>query len=191
MDQSGVEGFFPSTPTFDDALLNSCDVEGEFRPILFELYKHVGLLAHAASRVSFKSGSVRVKDTRAFTTVKGLMHRMCRLMLANVALSYEGLYGETTLIVDRCIFESSVIVSWIVKGTNGDEINRYLASGLKAELELQREIETRITQRSGIVLPIENRMLKAIESMCKAADLTVKKLKKRRRCHHFPVLSTR
>jgi Family of unknown function (DUF5677) len=188
MAQSGIENFFPLLPNFDEALLSSCDVEGDFRPILFELYKYVGLLAHAASRVSIKSEAVVVKDKRAFTAVKGLMHRMCRLMLANVALSHEGLYGETTLIVDRCIVESGVIVSWIVKCKNGDEINRYLASGLKAELELQREIETRISKRSGLVLPIEERMLKGIEATCKSAGLNSKEVEATKKMPPFPGL---
>lgn len=93
-------------------------------------------------------------------------------MHSNVALSSKGLFGETTAIIDRCIFESAIKIIWLCEQPLQENFTRYLADGLRTELELKSEIESRIEARGGKTLPIEVRMLKSISNHILAAELT-------------------
>jgi hypothetical protein len=94
-------------------------------------------------------------------------------MLSNVALSHEGLFGETTAIIDRCIFESCVKVCWLCQGSATDGFERFIAEGLQTELELKEKIEKAVTSRAGQVLAIENRMLRSIDRYIESSGMSV------------------
>ena len=83
----------------------------------------------------------------------GLLNRCARLMLSNVALSHERKFGETTAIVDRCIFESAVKIIWLCHAASDEEFTRYLADGLKTEVEFKARIEADIAANGGATLP--------------------------------------
>jgi hypothetical protein len=93
-------------------------------------------------------------------------------MFSNVALSHEGKFGETTSIIDRCIFESAIKVTWLCENPTVENFIRFLADGLKTELEFKEEIEANIKARNGIILPVEERMLRSVGNHLAAADLT-------------------
>ncbi len=180
--------FFPILPKFEHELLQDCEKDGDFRPILFEYYKYFGLLANAAARVSQKSTSLYKHPEMQFSTVKGLLNRIARLMLSNVKLSFEGNYGETTLIIDRCINESALKIMWLTGSFGTEALHRYLADGLKAELELKSEIELRIAARSGIILPIDERMLRGIANTVSAAGLNEIEIKNAKKSPPLPAI---
>ncbi len=104
----------------------------------------------------------KIKDEDYFILV-GLINRCGRLMHSNVALSHEGKFGETTSILDRCIFESCVILGWLCRTSNDDRFNRYIANGLRTEIEFKAEIEKNIETRDKNQLKIEKRMLSSID----------------------------
>ncbi len=94
-------------------------------------------------------------------------------MLSNMALSHNGRFGETTALLDRCIFESCLKVEWLCHKADKEYFRRYLAEGLKTEVELEKEIKSNIagrTSRRAVV--IENRMLRSIENHIKASGLS-------------------
>jgi hypothetical protein len=93
-------------------------------------------------------------------------------MLANVALSYEGRFGETTAIIDRCIFESGIKTVWLCENPTQEKFDRYLADGLKAELEFKQLIAANIASRGGEVYPIEQRMLNSISNSITASEMS-------------------
>jgi hypothetical protein len=103
----------------------------------------------------------------------GLTNRCARLMvLSNVALSREGKFGETTAIIDRCIFESAIKIIWLCHNDSDEEFSRFLADGLKTELEFKTRIEDDIAASGGTVLPIQTRMLASINNHIVASGLT-------------------
>lgn len=81
-------------------------------------------------------------------------------------------FGETTAIVDRCIFESAVKIVWLCSGPSPEKFTRYLADGLKTELEFKAKIESNIAARSDEALGIETRMLTSVRNHMAAAGLT-------------------
>jgi uncharacterized protein DUF5677 len=140
--------------------------------MLFEWYKFVGTLCNFFASIRPDSPAVRHIRPLYYAVLIGLLNRSSRLMLSNVALSHEGLFGETTAIVDRCIFESCVKVCWLCQSTSEDRFERFLADGLKTELELKEKIERAIADRGGETLEIESRMLKSIARYIESSGMS-------------------
>lgn len=163
----------PDPPKFSDEQLEKCRESGDFMPILFELYKFVGHLCILFALIKSESPAVRDVPPVQYAVLTGLLNRCARLMLANIALSHNGGFGETTALLDRCIFESCVKIKWLCHKGSDDAFKRYLADGLKAEVELSAEIQRNIADRDGNqVLVIEERMLKSIKRHMALAGLT-------------------
>ncbi|MES1980195.1 MAG: DUF5677 domain-containing protein [Pseudomonadota bacterium] len=167
-----TEESFPQPPLIPAEELEQCRATGDFCPVLFEWYKYTGLVANFLARIALESPAVRRRKAAHYASLIGLLNRCCRLMLANVALSHEGLYGETTAIVDRCIFESAVKIVWLCQHASDEAFDRYIADGLKTELALKSQIEQKIAARDGRTLKIEERMLASIARYIAASEMT-------------------
>jgi hypothetical protein len=103
-------------------------------------------------------------------------------MLANLRLANEGKHGEASRILDRCIFETCTKVTWLCENTDSEPFERFLADGLKRDLEFGELIRGEIQKRKdGKALVIEERMLASIEHAITSAGLderVVKETKK-------------
>lgn len=166
------DNVFPDPPAFTEEDFDACRRSGDFCPILFEWYKYTAVVANLITCIQLDSPAVKPVQNTHFGILIGLLNRCCRLMLANVALSHEGLYGETTALVDRCIFESTVKVLWLCTQNSNNAFEQYLGDGLKPELALKTEIDARISQREGISLVIEERMLASIAEYIHISGMT-------------------
>ncbi|MFA7331951.1 MAG: DUF5677 domain-containing protein [Candidatus Delongbacteria bacterium] len=130
------------------------------------------MLANEVSLISFESPSVRQLNRLQHIVLAGLLFRCSRLMNSVALISRNGEFGETTAILDRCIFESSIKVVWLCRSGTYDKFVRFMANGLKADVCLKNEIEKEIKSRGGAVLEIENRMLKSIENFLEISNLS-------------------
>jgi hypothetical protein len=171
------KGIFPDPPTFTKAEFEACRSSRDYCPVLFEWYKYVGHVTNLVASIDIASPVVKKVPTSHFGALIGLLNRCCRLMLANVALSHEGLFGETTALVDRCVFESTVKVLWLCRQNSDDAFRRFFAEGLKIEVSFKAEIETRIVARGNQVLQIEERMLKSIARYLATSGMTDSEIK--------------
>jgi len=162
----------PLPPEFTEELLNRCCNSGEYSPVMFEWYKYVGRLANYFSCISLASPTIRDIDPVHHSILIGLLNRCSRLILSNITLSHEGLFGETTSIIDRCIFESAIKLNWLCTNPSDDHFNRFIAEGLKTEIEFKQNIEENIRNRDGNVMVIEERMLHSIGNYFRKAGLT-------------------
>jgi len=169
----------PDPPKFSDEQIKKCQELGDYMPMLFEWYKFVGHLCIFFALIKKESPAVRDFPSIQYSVLTGLLNRCSRLMLANIALSHNGRFGETTALLDRCIFESCVKVMWLCHKGTEDAFNRYLADGLKTEVELLTEIQGNIHEREeNRVLVIEQRMLKSIERHMATAGMTADEISK-------------
>ncbi len=160
-------------PEITEDRLAYCQETGDFRPILFEWYKYVGLLCNFYASIRFDSPALRKLPPLHYAVLVGFLNRCSRLMFANVALSHEeGLFGETTAILDRCIFESVIKTIWLCKTGDEDRFVRFIADGLKTEIELKNQIEKIVSERGGIPLVIESRMLESIKKYISSSGLS-------------------
>lgn len=171
MDNNMVN-FLPDPPTFSDELVEQCKRDRDFRPILFEWYKYVGVLCSMAACLAPDSPAFRKIPPVHYAVLIGLLNRCSRLMVANVRLSCTGRYGETTRLLDRSIEETAIKVQWLCHKDDTDRFLRYLADGLKNDLKLKRHIEKNIRNRSGDTLAIETRMFRSIQECISLSGLS-------------------
>lgn len=158
--------------------------------MFFEWYKFVGSLAVITTYIMPASPAFQTIPRRHYHVLSGLMNRCSRLMLSNVALSHEGRFGETTSIVDRCIFESALKITWLCENPIEENFTRFLADGLRTELEFREEIQRNIAARDGKTLPIEVRMLKSIDNHITASELSEQEIVRARRLPDVASLMT-
>ena len=168
---------FPNPPSITEAVLQRCRDSGDFCPVLFEWYKYVAIIANYFSCLRQDSPAVREIQHPHYAVLIGLLNRCSRLMHSNVALSHEGLFGETTAIIDRCIFETSVRVVWLCRQRSDEAFSRYFAEGLKTELALKDRINENVAARSTGQLAIEQRMLGSIQRCIQTSGLTETQIK--------------
>lgn len=143
-----------------------------FEPLFFEWYKCAASVLNVISAVQPDSPAFRCADPRHYYVLSGLMHRCVRLMSANVALSHEGSFGETSAIVDRCLCESAIRIEWLCAERTQERVLRYLTDSLRPELEFETQIRSNIGERDNHPLPIETRMMKSIQNHFDAAQVT-------------------
>ena len=171
-----VEFSFPKPPDIKEADLEKCRAEGDYCPVMFEWYKYVGLICNLFASIQRTSPAIRELIPIHYHILVGLLNRCTRLMLSNVVLSHEGRFGETTIILDRCICESAIKILWLCQSDNLEDFTRYLADGLKADLELKAKILSNVKSRDGKLLVIEERMLASIENYIKSSGLSEEKI---------------
>ncbi|MBU0560452.1 MAG: hypothetical protein KKG93_12890, partial [Bacteroidetes bacterium] len=162
---------FPNMPVFNNDTIEKCRRSKNYKPIFFELYKHVGIICNLFACVVPDTDAVRDIHKQHFEVLVGILNRCSRLMLANTVLSHEGKFGETTAIIDRCILESAINVIWLCKNNNNESFERYLADGLKSDLELESKIVENMNARDGKAIVIEERMLKSINRCINLSSL--------------------
>lgn len=166
------DGSLPQLPTFSDELVNKCTNSKDFRPILFEWYKFVGVFCNIVACISPESPALREIPPVHYAVLIGSLNRCSRLMLSNVRLSSTRKHGETTRLLDRSITETAVKIQWLCHKDHPDCFTRYLADGLKNDLVLKKQIYRNIENRNDNILVIENRMLSSIMNCIDLSGLT-------------------
>lgn len=169
---STKDSLLPKTPTFSNELVEQCIESGDFRPILFEWYKFVGLFCSTVACISPDSPALREIPPVHYAVLIGLLNRCSRLMMANVRLSSTGKYGETTRLLDRSIAETAVKIQWLCHKDDIDIFVRYLADGLQKDMILKRQIKKNIENRNADILVIEQRMLNSIDECIQLSGLS-------------------
>lgn len=160
----------PNAPEITEEQMERCRETGDFSPVLFEWYKFTGALCNFFSRLQADSPAIAAPAPRDYAVLIGLLNRISRLMLSNVALSHGGLFGETTAILDRCIFESAIKTIWLCETGTQDRFDRLVADGLKTELMFREQIQANIAER-GETLTIEARMLGSVERHIQSSEM--------------------
>jgi len=176
-DETRGRGPFPNPPVIADEVLNRCRETGDYRPVLFEWYNFVGQVCFRLA--SLRAPALHPLQPPHFAVLFGLLNRCARLMLSNLKLSCDAdnRNGETTVIIDRCLYESAIKVLWLCKTGSAENFDSLIAAGLQTELELRREIEAHIAERGGDPVVIEKRMLASISKCISSSGLSEQQIK--------------
>ncbi|POR49335.1 DUF5677 domain-containing protein [Bosea psychrotolerans] len=78
---------------------------------------------------------------------------------------------ETSFIMARLVFETVVTVAYMVKNFSPELIDRYVRHSLRHERKLSDTISGNVAERGGVVLPIEDRMLKSIDRAVRFSEV--------------------
>lgn len=70
---------------------------------------------------------------------------------------------ETTFVLGRLAIECMINIQYLVRTNSKEVYQAYVIDSLRHEKKLMDRIETNITSRSGVILPIEARMLGSIK----------------------------
>jgi len=167
----------PDLPHIDHNQWIICKNNSDFRPITFEWYKFIGQLSASIANIKFHSPVIKIINNVNYSIMIGLLNRCSRLMLSNIALSHKGKFGETTAIIDRCIFESAIKLRWLIKKDNEKAFKFFLAKGLITEVVLKEKIQSNIDNREGKILPIENRMIDSANKHIRLSGLDEQEIK--------------
>lgn len=176
-----LKTMLPEPPNVTEEDLEKCRSTGDYCPVLFEWYKFTSGLCVTFANLQRNSPALRSIHKIEYSILVGLINRIARLMLSNVHLSFEGGFGETTAIIDRCIFESCITLSWLCRTNKDDRFNRYMAGGLRTELELKKHIEKNISDRNNEIQVIEERMLGSIKRCIDESGLTENEIEKNKK----------
>ena len=162
----------PLPPEISEDDLQQCRDTDDYCPVMFEWYKYVSQIANFYASIQLDSPAIKDIPKIHHSVLIGLLNRCSRLMLSNVALSHEGLFGETTSIIDRSIFESAIKLSWLCTKGDADSFSRFIAEGLKTEIEFKAKIKSNIELRGGDQIAIEKRMLNSIGNYIEKSELS-------------------
>lgn len=162
----------PNPPAFADVLVTTCENAGDFRAILFEWYKYAGILTSHTASILPASPCVRDLPPLHYAILTGLLLRIARLIRSNLHLSESGGSGDSTRLLDRCIIESAIKVSWLCQKDDVEYFHLYVANGVKNDLKLRDEINAIVAARAGTAWRIESRMLVSIERTLKLSGMT-------------------
>lgn len=180
----------PPLPSFNEETWAEAKKTKDYRPILFDLYRYVGLVTLTCAEIHPSSADIRSIPELNRAVLAGLLCRCCRLMLASIKLSDEDRFGETLAILQRCIAESAFRVRWLCKKNDQTCFDQYLADGLRKEIDLRNLIRTNIERRGGETLPIEKRMMDSTGRMLEESGMTEVRVSSTKQMPKFNTICT-
>lgn len=164
---------FAPPPTFSDEEKERCRSSGRPMPIIWEAYKYVTITAIKVAHIRPDSPACRSHEPVHSAVTFGLANRCARLMGATMDLTVNARNREAFSILARPIVESALKLIWICQQDHDARIRRYLADGLRADLEFERVIIGNIGERGGTPKNVEIRMTRVIRRALDASGLTV------------------
>ena len=156
-----------------DETIRTCQENGQFGSLLFDLYKEAGRLLTVTSTayVGYPEDTLKLPRNQAICA--GLLVRISKLMTSVVKLSSGIEHGETVQALNRCIIDSMISVRYLMLKDSDALYDKFVKNGLRPERELYDLIHENITNRGGERLVIEESMLQSILDKCESSGLTI------------------
>jgi hypothetical protein len=141
----------------------------------------VSLLVEAGSFACLAAGTIghaRAWD-RDRAVVGGNVVRLYKVVSAMLDQTVQR-RRETSFVFARLGFETVVSIRYLIKHFCPELVESYIKNSFKHEVRLREKIEKNISARSGLVTPIEDRMMKSIDRAFASAGLEPADLKEYR-----------
>jgi uncharacterized protein DUF5677 len=166
--EASAEGDFPDVSRVDvsSEAMNAFSTEEEFLQLAFSL------MVEVTSYVSIAACTMGPTWDREHAAVGGNMVRLFKLLdtlLDQTAKRRQ----EVSLIVSRLIFECTVNIRYLIDRFSTETVDAYISYSFRHERRLYGLIKDNIGERGGLVLPIEDRMLKSIERSARVSDISL------------------
>jgi hypothetical protein len=154
--------------------LANARAEPAYSRLAFELFKESGILITVAACA--RPSSVPLPRDQAICA--GLLVRISKFMIAVVQLvgTSKADRREVILALIRSIMESAVNCAFLITKDDPAMFDRYVQVSLAPERELYDVIQANIAARGGSILPIETRMLGAIQNLATQSDMHIQQV---------------
>jgi hypothetical protein len=167
--------------TFDEMLGLSVSIEGlenetdedKVNGVVFELYKEAASVVNLAANLLDEAASAKGGWSRNQAICAGLMVRITKFMVVVTQLSAKGDRSEVVMALSRCIMESAINLEFLVCKHEDRFYDQFVKLSLGPERELYDQIQRNVVARNGQKLPIEERMLKRINDLCRVSGVRI------------------
>lgn len=163
-------------PPVDISAIHSKD---EAEATAFELYKETARVLTVVSHICEGTSPENLSLPRNQAICVGLLVRIVKFMVAIIQLSAKDRRGDVVLALNRCILESTINLEFLATKHSAEFFDRFVENSLGPERELYDLIHNNIADRGGDVWPIETRMLKSIERICKLSSIKIEDVKQK------------
>lgn len=142
--------------------------EGDYVGLAIDLLIEAGSYVCVAANIYKNESGVWSRDeavlgghlVRLYKLIDSLLDQTCKHR------------REISIVLARLIFECIVNLRYLIANASDETFRSYRIYSLQHELRLIEAIEENIAARNGLVLPIEDRMIKSILSSFRASALT-------------------
>lgn len=152
----------PRPPVFTEEEISAVTETENAGHIFFEWLRYAAECAVTCSCVLHEPSTIRIRSEVQYFVFVGHLHRCAKLTTAYMELAQNRKYGEATMILDRCIFETAIRLVWILNDETDSRVRRYLADSVRTDIKLLSEINEKVQAAGGEVSVIEARMLDSI-----------------------------
>lgn len=137
----------------------------------------VSLLIEAGSYVCIAANTLgeHEKWNRDTAAIGGNLVRLYKMISAFLDQTVQR-RRETSFIFARLIFETVVTIRYLVRYFSRELVTSYVVNSFKHEIKLRKKIDQKIAARGGVILPIEDRMIKSIDRAFSNAGLNPEEL---------------
>ena len=157
-----------------DEVLQECTARSSFSPLAFELYKETVRALAVCSHlyVSFSAEEANLPRNQAICA--GLLVRISKFMTAVASLVADDPdRADVVFALNRSITESATNLRYLLAKNEERVFGQFVKAGLASEREPYDLIKKNIAARGGEALPIERRMLKSIERVCRLSGVAI------------------
>lgn len=166
-----ADELWPDRHELDEDELRDQPSHDKFMFASVELFKELGIITTLIASSS-------ERDDRGFerndAIRRGLIVRVAKIANSLLAETVAD-HGEQQFALTRQLLETGANFLYLLAG-DADRYNAFVADSLIAERDLGRLIQANIKARGGSALPIEERMLRSIESTAKGASMDLDSL---------------
>ena len=178
---SPVGELFDEPVAVTEEVLQACSTEGACSPLAFELYKETATVVAVCSHLYVDSGREAALP-RNQAVCAGLLVRIVKFMTAVAHLiSEDADRGDVVFALNRCITESATDVRFLAIKNDEQIFDQFVGASLSSEREFYDVIQKNIKARGGEILPIERRMLDAIDRVCRLSGVSIRDVDPRMR----------
>ncbi|WP_340271323.1 DUF5677 domain-containing protein [Sulfitobacter sp. TCYB15] len=133
----------------------------------------VSLLIEAGSYVCIAANTLgeHEKWDRDTAAIGGNLVRLYKMISAFLDQTVQR-RRETSFIFARLVFETVVTIRYLIKYFSHELVASYVKNSFKHEIKLRTKIDQNIATRGGLILPIEDRMMKSIDRAFSSAGLS-------------------
>jgi hypothetical protein len=165
-------------PKYSNAEIEKFDSEDQFMGGYVELLKQtIELLYRVVGLKYFDIDGVPKKIDKDEAVVGGNLTRLIKLNTSFLQNICEGKL-EICYIINRCIAETAINTKFLLIEGEERVKRNYIKNSLITEKELWETILSNVKDRSGDVLPIEERMQKSIQNSFDKSDFDLDEVKR-------------